>query len=208
MNNIIGKTFGRLTVIEKTNERYSDGSILYLCSCSCGNTIKTTSSRLKSGHVKSCGCTVYGLEKHIGERFGRLVVTSICRRRGVAKTYFECQCDCGNKCMVRSDSLISGLIVSCGCRNKEIKDNIYLRNKDFVDGTNLGMIKPDRKLNSNNRTGVKGVSFIASKQKYRAQITIKGKLINLGEYDTLEEAKIAREKGEDEYFKPILGKEN
>lgn len=110
--------------------------------------------------------------------------------------------------MVRSDSLISGLIVSCGCRNKEIKDNIYLRNKDFVDGTNLGMIKPDRKLNSNNRTGVKGVSFIASKQKYRAQITIKGKLINLGEYDTLEEAKIAREKGEDEYFKPILGKEN
>lgn len=130
MDNIIGKTFGRLTVIEKTNERYSDGSILYLCSC------------------------------------------------------------------------------SCGCRNKEIKESIYLSNKDFVDGTNLGMIKPDRKLNSNKRTGVKGVSFIASKQKYRAQITIKGKLINLGEYDTLEEAKIAREKGEDEYFKPILGKEN
>ena len=99
-------------------------------------------------------------------------------------------------------------VVGGGCKNKEIKDSIYLRNKEFVDGTNLSMIKPDRKLNSNNRTGVKGVSFIASKQKYRAQITIKGKLINLGEYDTLEEAKIAREKGEDEYFKPILGKEN
>ena len=37
------------------NERYSDGSFLYECKCDCGNIVKTT-SRLKSGHVKSCGC--------------------------------------------------------------------------------------------------------------------------------------------------------
>ena len=76
--------------------------------------------------------------------------------------------------------------------------------KAFVDGTNIKQIDPDRKLNSNNKTGVKGVSFIASRQKYRAQITFKRKVITLGEFDRLEDATEARKKGEDMYFAPML----
>ena len=52
MESIIGKRFGKLTVVSKTNEKYSDGSFLYERKCDCGNIVKTTSSRLKSGHVK------------------------------------------------------------------------------------------------------------------------------------------------------------
>lgn len=51
---------------------------------------------------------------------------------------------------------------------------------------------------------MKGVSFIASRQKYRAQIIFKRKVINLGEFDKLEDAAEARKKGEDMYFAPML----
>lgn len=39
MNDIVGQKFGKLTVIEKTNERYIDGSVLYLCGCECSKEI-------------------------------------------------------------------------------------------------------------------------------------------------------------------------
>ena len=53
--NLIGQKFGRLTVIEKTEER--DGrSIIWLCKCECGNEKKVSSRNLIHGHTQSCGC--------------------------------------------------------------------------------------------------------------------------------------------------------
>ena len=37
MIDIVGQKFGKLTVIEKNNERYADGSVLYLSKCECGS---------------------------------------------------------------------------------------------------------------------------------------------------------------------------
>ena len=53
--NLIGQKFGRLTVIEKTEER--DGrSIIWLCKCECGNFKKISSRNLIHDKIKSCGC--------------------------------------------------------------------------------------------------------------------------------------------------------
>lgn len=52
-NNIIGKQFGRLTVIKLYNNNKIN---LWLCKCSCGNTHIVTTGNLNSGNVKSCGC--------------------------------------------------------------------------------------------------------------------------------------------------------
>ena len=79
---LIGKKFGKLTVLAKTDERYSDGSILYECLCDCGNIVKTTSSRLKSGHVKSCGCEHYLSEDLTGRTFNHLKVTGYSHSSG------------------------------------------------------------------------------------------------------------------------------
>lgn len=49
-------------------------------------------------------------------------------------------------------------------------------------------------MNSDNTTGIRGVSFITSKQKYRAQITFKGKAMSLGNFDSIEDAAKARKK--------------
>lgn len=49
------KKFNKLTVINKLEER-SSNAVLWLCTCECGNKTKVTTSKLKSGHTKSCGC--------------------------------------------------------------------------------------------------------------------------------------------------------
>ena len=53
-----------------------------------------------------------------GQKFGRLTVIGIAET-DTRKTYWVCQCDCGNFKTVRADSLISGKIKSCGCLKKE-----------------------------------------------------------------------------------------
>lgn len=56
INNMIGKKFNRLTVIEDSKNRGADRSIIYKCECECGNTILVNGSNLRNGHTKSCGC--------------------------------------------------------------------------------------------------------------------------------------------------------
>jgi hypothetical protein len=57
-NNLLGNVFSRLTVFEKSNTKASDGSIIWLCKCSCGSNqiIKAVSYELKRGGTTSCGC--------------------------------------------------------------------------------------------------------------------------------------------------------
>lgn len=52
---ISGQRFGRLLVIEKTNER-SGSNIKWRCQCDCGNIIITSGHNLRKGLSKSCGC--------------------------------------------------------------------------------------------------------------------------------------------------------
>lgn len=54
MLNLIGEKFGRLTVVEHVGSLR--GHKLYKCICQCGVEKEITSSDLKSGRVKSCGC--------------------------------------------------------------------------------------------------------------------------------------------------------
>ena len=52
---ITGKRFGRLVVIEKSNEkRY--GRLSWKCQCDCGNYIVVATQSLNNGNTKSCGC--------------------------------------------------------------------------------------------------------------------------------------------------------
>ena len=54
-NPIIGRTFGKLTVIKETKDR-SGPYIVYECKCSCGSIVKVSSHNLSSGNTQSCGC--------------------------------------------------------------------------------------------------------------------------------------------------------
>ena len=49
-----------------------------------------------------------------GKRFGRLVALEY-----IGKSRWLCQCDCGNKKVIRTDHLKNGATISCGCYNRE-----------------------------------------------------------------------------------------
>ena len=56
MKNLIGKRYGRLTVIENTGKKAHSRENIYLCKCDCGNTIEVRSGLLTQEKTKSCGC--------------------------------------------------------------------------------------------------------------------------------------------------------
>ncbi len=53
-----------------------------------------------------------------GQRYGRLIVIGRAPNQG-GKVMWHCLCDCGRETDARSCSLISGLIRSCGCYQRE-----------------------------------------------------------------------------------------
>lgn len=60
---ISGMTFSRLTVMGFS--RRGSGGLIWLCRCSCGNEKEVSSSNLRSGQIKSCGCLKKELMKSI-----------------------------------------------------------------------------------------------------------------------------------------------
>ena len=72
-----------------------------------------------------------------GKKFGKLEVIGV-HDTGSRKTYYVCQCDCGNIKVVRADALISGATKSCGCIKKEQdKINLTANHKHKMSGTRI-----------------------------------------------------------------------
>jgi hypothetical protein len=55
---LVGRKFGKLTVISKIkNPRYKQGSwYVWRCLCECGKKVSMASRMLMNNHIKSCGC--------------------------------------------------------------------------------------------------------------------------------------------------------
>ena len=58
MEDLTGKVFGKLTVLELAE--WKSGTSYWLCRCECGNETKVRYAYLISGHTKSCGCLQRG----------------------------------------------------------------------------------------------------------------------------------------------------
>lgn len=52
---MIGKRFGKLTVISESNKD-KRGECFWICRCDCGNTKTVSGYKLRSGNTSSCGC--------------------------------------------------------------------------------------------------------------------------------------------------------
>lgn len=56
------------------------------------------------------------IKDHVGKKFGRLTVVGVSSER---KHHVDCVCECGVKKSIRPNSLVAGVVVSCGCYNAE-----------------------------------------------------------------------------------------
>lgn len=116
---LTGQTYGRLTVLEITNQRKND-SVVWKCQCDCGNICYVSTRKLHAG-TKSCGC----LQKEsissrmrinlTGQKFGKLTALEPTDKRVHGSVVWKCQCDCGNVCYTYTEMLRNGHTQSCGC---------------------------------------------------------------------------------------------
>lgn len=158
-----------------------------------------------------------------GQKFGRLTVVSRAENNKRGNAMWNCKCDCGNEVAVLGTSLRIGDTKSCGCYRNEVLKNHgrkhnfktenyrqksginHNRTENWKEDTMLCSLQ-NRKRMKNNKTGINGVSWCNTYQKYVANIRFQKRLIFLGRFNTLEEAAQARGKAEEKYFNPILEK--
>lgn len=118
--NLVGRHFGRLTVLEQSR----GGSCL--CRCDCGNTVTVQYSKLMSGHVKSCGCLSHKRRGRdiTGMRSGKLVAIEPTSEKKNGSIVWKCRCDCGSIVYQPAFKIAGGFVKSCGCARgeKKIKD--------------------------------------------------------------------------------------
>lgn len=56
LEDLSGKQFGRLLVVERSTENTNTGQPVWICNCSCGNTVAVKGEYLRNGTTRSCGC--------------------------------------------------------------------------------------------------------------------------------------------------------
>lgn len=109
----------------------SDAKIVVECPVCGAIRDKEYKLHLRDGHTVCRRCsTVYELS---GETFGRLRVMDIDIASlvdGNKRVNWICECECGEVVSVRSDSLIDGKTISCGCYNRERDINHNLTQED------------------------------------------------------------------------------
>jgi len=204
---LTGKRFGKLVVLEKSENR-KRGLYLWICRCDCGNICEKPTGELNAGTATSCGCSWRQPAVHAGDRFGRLMAVRPTEKRSAKAVIWECLCDCGIRVDVRSTLLISGHTTSCGCVKKELDEerdfwDILTYTNDTCIEFAKGISKP--RSNTSSETGVRGV--VLKDGKYQAQIIFQKKRYYLGRYSRLEDAVEIRRKAEarvEEYVQQYL----
>lgn len=193
-------------------------SQLWNCTCSCGNTLTVNSRDLKSGNTSSCGC-----KQGEANRLNNLNKYDLSGEYGIGycsdgtEFYFDIEdyqiikdytwhCnDSGyllttyKKKRFRMHRLICGFpddTLDVDHINHNTRDNrrCNLRVCTHRENT-FNKLTP-----SNNSSGHIGVSFSAPDKQYRAYIQKDGKFWEIGMFDNYEDAVVAREAAEKEWF--------
>lgn len=143
---LIGKTFGDLTVIGYGEKYDRDNKRLYTCKCICSEITYATRYQLISGEKKRCNkCRIERLiklnedssiipdEEFIGNTYNKITVigkSDIKNSQG--KTLYDCYCACSPDIIRRYKKfdIVTGNIKSCGCLLADIIDK---KNKEFEE---------------------------------------------------------------------------
>lgn len=157
---IIGKRFGKLKVIEQTQKKTKSGSYIFKCRCDCGKEVEVARHELISGDTKSCGCKrrKYHLEDIVNNR---QILGFSQEKTG----YYKCKCLlCGREYEALGPTLDK--TISCGCQRSIGEFNII------------------KILQENNIPFIKEYQFSGSKYRYDFAIIKDNKLvIRLVEFD-------------------------
>lgn len=216
----IGEKYNFLTVIEKTNKRTKNGSIIFKCLCDCGKYIDVVSSNLLNNHTKSCGCYHDLISKE------RMLKNS--------KKYLQNK---KPKQIIKNEIIEKEEYIIMLCSNKEVlidkEDYEKIKNKrwyssnnycsdnkglflhrfimkakkgqivDHINGNKLDNRKSNLRFvtksqNAQNRK-CKGITYDKTRKKWSVYIVANKKRYYIGRYETECEALEARKQAEIKY---------
>lgn len=145
-----------------------------------------------------------------GQRFGRLTVLHRSGTAANGNALWLCQCDCGNRIVGDAHRLRTGATRSCGCLRRETSrariqaqpETVAKMKAPITESIRPGMTM---RMSLRNRSGVTGVSWDASTEKWVARLMVRGRYVLNEQYDSFRAAVAARRSAEAHHgIKPRL----
>lgn len=203
----LNKRYGHLLVIERAEN--IKGKPAWVCKCDCGN-IVTVSSRNLSRGTYSCGCMLRGKpliyrRSHANKLYNQWI-GMIYRCTHEKASHFDRYGARGITVCKEWQTDFEAFVkwsLKNGYKNNLEIDRID-NNLEYSPDNCRWVSHVENSRNRNNRCtnkcGVAGVYYRADCNKWRANITVDYHRINLGTFDTLEEAAAARKEAEKTYW--------
>ena len=140
VKDITGQTFGLLTVEGVTEDRAKDGSMVWLCRCSCGKTVYASTTYLKKGLTTGCKQCIGDPKDLTGNVYGKLRVLEPTQEREKRSTVWKCECSCGQIVYANTTRLKTGVVYGCkACAPSKLHKRKNLLGQHFGDLTVLKM---------------------------------------------------------------------
>ena len=219
-SDIKGKTFGRLTVIERDYTR--DDMVYWICECICGNikSILSPSLTKSAGATKSCGCLAKDMMSKTMMRYNSYALYD---EYGIGYTlkgeefFFDIEDYDIIKDHCWSKHKQEGYIIA-SIHRKTIRMHRHVMNaKDGTIVDHINRVRHDnRKYNlrtvtarencinisirKDNTSGVTGVNYHNRDKLWIARINIDGMSKEVARCENKQDAIDARKQGEDKYF--------
>lgn len=119
-----GDKFSRLTAIRFV-EILTPGKPKWLFKCDCGSETITIAPHVKSGQIKSCGCSRNPMKA--GEVHGNWTAIQFASKQdNHTNVRWLFKCACGNERAVSVGSVRAGLSKSCGCLQKPTENKMRI----------------------------------------------------------------------------------
>lgn len=210
----IGKKYNMLTIISKDINKKD----CYWCECECGNIKSIRIYSLKNNRTKSCGCKPYKKKGNIYDLSGEYGIGYTLKNKPFyfdLKNYdkikeYTWRLNPYNYVLTRMGNkmvYMHRFIMDCP-KDMEI---------DHINGNGTENDNRESNLRACNRQenmkNIKrnGYSYDKNRDKWQVKIRNNGESINIGRFNTEEEAKIARREAELKYFgefAPKIGENN
>lgn len=208
---------------------YRDAQYLCECSCEEHNQLVVPSKSLRSKHTRSCGCIQkeFAVELGCNSRYVNKKYNDydLSGEYGIGYTskgdefYFDLEDydKIKDYCWHISNGYVHAHYIKNGKKTSIVMHQLILPNAKVVDHKNGKSSRNDNRkdnlrecttsqnamnvgLRSNNTSGVTGVYWIKSRNKWRASICLNGKNKYLGHFSDFNDAVTIRKQAEKKYF--------